>query len=154
VSEVKRSRASVYRAKNAERYRAIVRDKRRAHPERLAAHDAVKWALSTSKLTRPDHCSVCGKDCKPEGHHDDYSKPLDVRWLCRACHFAHHGIKIVPKTSVSGEYVGTSKLQADQVLQIRRLSGAGLSQRAIAKQFGIDQSTVSDIVRRERWKHL
>jgi hypothetical protein len=34
-------------------------------------------------------CSVCG-DPKVEGHHEDYNKPLEVVWLCRPCHMAHH----------------------------------------------------------------
>lgn len=34
-------------------------------------------------------CEHCGAE-NAEMHHEDYSKPLDVIWLCRRCHMAHH----------------------------------------------------------------
>ena len=34
-------------------------------------------------------CEVCGD--KAQSHHDDYDKPLDVRWLCELHHLALHG---------------------------------------------------------------
>lgn len=34
-------------------------------------------------------CIVCGSK-KSQGHHTDYSKPLDVVWFCRRHHFDHH----------------------------------------------------------------
>lgn len=30
-------------------------------------------------------CAKCG-ELKVEAHHEDYAKPLEVIWLCRACH--------------------------------------------------------------------
>lgn len=35
-------------------------------------------------------CSVCDDD-KAQMHHEDYSKPLEVIWLCRLCHEKLHG---------------------------------------------------------------
>jgi hypothetical protein len=35
-------------------------------------------------------CSVCGTNEKVEAHHDDYDKPLEVRFLCRKHHREHH----------------------------------------------------------------
>lgn len=59
-----------------------------SHPERHAAHALVVKALRAGTLVKAP-CEVCGST-KVEGHHDDYSKPLVVRWLCRAHHLAHH----------------------------------------------------------------
>lgn len=34
-------------------------------------------------------CEICG-ELKVDAHHDDYTKPMDVRWLCRKHHNEHH----------------------------------------------------------------
>lgn len=44
--------------------------------------------IKSGKLVRQT-CEVCGA-VKAEAHHDDYNKPLDVRWLCRYHHREHH----------------------------------------------------------------
>jgi hypothetical protein len=81
-----RARSRRNYAENSEEFRASVTAWRRTYPERRAAHHAVEKAVRTGKLIRPTICERCGKDCKPDGAHTDYSKPLDVLWLCRRCH--------------------------------------------------------------------
>lgn len=75
------------RQKNQRRMRA-------AHPERYRAYDAVRRAIRKGLLVRLA-CESCG-DPKTHAHHEDYSKPLDVQWLCRDCHeTAHHPARAV-----------------------------------------------------------
>lgn len=52
------------------------------------AREAVKYALKTGRLVRGECEQKHRGDCEGriEAHHDDYSKPLQVRWLCRAHH--------------------------------------------------------------------
>lgn len=61
---------------------------RRAHPEKYRARTAVNNALRDGRLIRHP-CEVCGS-AKSEAHHDDYSKPLEVRWLCVVDHADYH----------------------------------------------------------------
>jgi hypothetical protein len=67
---------------------------RRRNPARTRAWDAVYRALKSGRLIRPERCARCGGLGEPtrdgrasiEAHHPDYSKPLEVEWLCRGCH--------------------------------------------------------------------
>jgi len=54
--------------------------------EKRRAHVQLNRAIKSEKIVRPANCCECKKECKPDGHHEDYSKPFDVIWLCRACH--------------------------------------------------------------------
>lgn len=58
------------------------------NPMKRSAHVAVGNAIRDGKLVRQP-CEVCGSE-NSHAHHDDYSKPLDVRWLCSKHHAEHH----------------------------------------------------------------
>lgn len=50
-------------------------------------------AVKTGRIVKPTNCSDCGvvvPKSRMDGHHEDYNKPYDVIWLCRACHARRH----------------------------------------------------------------
>lgn len=61
-----------------------VRKWRKKHPERRVAHGVVFVAKRNGTL-KQSPCEVCG-ETKSQAHHEDYAKPLDVRWLCKRHH--------------------------------------------------------------------
>ena len=62
---------------------------RRKYPNKYRAHSMVNYAVKSGKLF-PQPCEVCGTEENVHGHHDDYLKPLNVRWLCAAHHQQWH----------------------------------------------------------------
>lgn len=87
VTWMERNRERVLR-KNNERMKAAYRTPE-GHMKAIARsrlHNAVLYG----KIERKP-CEVCG-DERVHGHHDDYTRPLEVRWLCRKHHIdLHHG---------------------------------------------------------------
>lgn len=63
---------------------------RERYPMKYAAHVITRNAIRDGKLKVESQCSVCQSTLNVEAHHDDYSKPLDVRWLCERCHKNWH----------------------------------------------------------------
>ncbi len=60
-----------------------------ANRRKHEAHGIVHEALKSGRLIRADACEKCGHPTV-EAHHENYSKPLKVNWLCRKCHKALH----------------------------------------------------------------
>lgn len=63
-------------------YQRIVR---KTHPEKYHCRQIFGKALKKGLVIKQP-CEICGLLENIEGHHEDYSKPLDVIWLC----FKHH----------------------------------------------------------------
>ena len=53
------------------------------------AHKIIRLRIKAGKLQRQP-CEMCGSTIRIHAHHDDYSKPLDVMWLCGVHHQARH----------------------------------------------------------------
>ena len=67
-----------------------VRSGRFISQNRTRARAEVRAALRAGELINPGTCENCKRCLKVEAHHDDYSKPLNIRWLCRSCHLGWH----------------------------------------------------------------
>jgi hypothetical protein len=78
-----------YDRKRGSRMRpGYLKEYRERFPRKYAAHIAVRGAIRAGKLFH-EPCVVCG-ELKTVAHHDDYCKPLNVRWMCQACHKQWH----------------------------------------------------------------
>jgi len=72
-----------------ERARSLVRGK----TLQAKCRNITGEAIQSGKLIRPNFCPVCGiaKEVKRiEAHHDDYFRPLEVKWMCSQCHADYH----------------------------------------------------------------
>jgi ribosomal protein S27AE len=90
--EKNRGYSTRYYQANAEKEReqARERSKTTAYKIRKAAQQRVRTAVRRGRLTQSLICSECGRETTLHKHHDDYTKPLDVRWLCPDCHVELH----------------------------------------------------------------
>lgn len=79
-----------WRKENPEKFAAQVRRYYAENKEKIKAQKAVRKAVKTGQIIKPENCQHCGKTGRIDGHHPDYLKPLEVLWLCRQCHSDQH----------------------------------------------------------------
>jgi hypothetical protein len=86
TEEGKEAKRAKYRAWSAKGTR------KPADKQKAAARHRIGTLLQSGKITRLP-CEKCG-DPKSQAHHDDYSKPEEVRWLCQYHHARVHNPKL------------------------------------------------------------
>lgn len=79
--------------------REIVRKWAADHPNRKRAQSAVSNAIRDGRMERWPVCAIPECERKPEAHHPDYDRPLDVVWLCRPHHQQAHAIRDEQETA-------------------------------------------------------
>jgi hypothetical protein len=82
-----------YRTREAKPDRKLYLTKRRGvgidrNTDAKVARRLLNAAVQSGKVIRLP-CEACGNQ-RSHGHHEDYTKPLDVRWLCATCHRREH----------------------------------------------------------------
>lgn len=103
---------------------------------RTATYQVVNAAIELGLLKRPPVCQKC-HTAKPhkdgrepiQGHHDDYNKPLEVRWLCAKCHQGWHSRhkaiergQVTPAELASAELrLAAARLESEQ--RLREMEG-------------------------------
>ncbi len=105
--------AANYRASGkAKRYnngRAVAWAKR--NPEKHRAQWMAREAVKKGLIPRLLNCEKCGSSELLQKHHADYSKPLEVVWLCIKCHHAVHKkspfAPIIPRTKTTNRTQNT-----------------------------------------------
>ena len=76
------------RSRGSRQSYSYIKEYREKYPNKYKATTMVNNHIRSGNLHK-EPCEVCGAG-KAVAHHDDYSKPLNIRWLCQAHHKQWH----------------------------------------------------------------
>lgn len=85
-----RTSEASYRDSHRDDIRARSRNYEKKNLDKKRCHKMVHYAIDRGRMVRPTSCPKCGKQKDIHAHHEDYSKPLEVQWLCSTCHVRLH----------------------------------------------------------------
>ena len=80
--------AKKYRENNRQKINQIAYKSMYKNMDKHLARLRVYYQIRNGRMVKKE-CEKCG-NAVTEAHHRDYSKPLDVQWLCRICHASLH----------------------------------------------------------------
>lgn len=81
--------------KNPKRYAEYVYKSISRYPEKQEARKILAKAIRKGEIKKPKNCSHCKMiHSRLNAHHDDYTKPTIVTWLCPPCHKKLHSDRV------------------------------------------------------------
>jgi len=98
--EQERVRGLKYWRKHKKQYK--IYEKCRRHSVEVKARQKLRNAITDGRIKKPSICEECKSKKILHGHHDDYTKPLEVRWLCSECHGVYHQIALAESETKGG----------------------------------------------------
>ena len=102
--------------------------------------------LMTFVGPRPEGCQGCHNDGNPQNNHIS-----NLRWdTCRA----NKHDSILHGTWAKGTKIHLAKLTEGDIPKIYQLREEGLSQEAIGKIVGVNQTKISDVLNNKTWRHV
>ena len=91
ANQKKKEYMKKYRDANKEKIKAYMKNWREKNWEKVLAHSMVKDHVDRGNIIKPSKCPICNSgEHRIEAHHADYSKPLEIVWMCQICHLAIH----------------------------------------------------------------
>jgi ribosomal protein S27AE len=121
----------------------VNRNWRYRNPEKAKAHYMVQGAIRKGTLIKSP-CEKCSNE-KVHAHHDDYTKPLIIRWLCAKCHKEHHTKLLYDSKSFEEREILCRKKYCLKVIR-ERLSNPLKQKIKDLKKEGLSYRKISDIV--------
>ncbi len=131
------------------RGREVISNYQARKPAKKVAQLALQRAIERGLIVRPERCEDCNGTNRVEGHHNDYAKPLEVRWLCRICHKAWHrkhgeaANADMPATLNMGIRKRQLERKAARLNLIPKMLAGGMTQKSIAMALGVSRWTIS-----------
>ncbi len=92
--EKERIRAAKY-YNETRKTKVYVRDPYKARARMMLAN-----AVHSGAMKKPKKCQECKWEGILHGHHEDYSKPFKVEWLCGICHGKRHRLAITKQAAL------------------------------------------------------
>jgi hypothetical protein len=90
--EINQRATTSWRKNHPDRRRMVLQNWRARNIEKDRAQHLLSFAIQEGRIIRQP-CEICGNE-HSHAHHDDYSKPYEVRWLCPLHHKQAHREKV------------------------------------------------------------
>ena len=121
---------------------------------KVQAYTQLRRAVRNGVLIRPGSCSECQKAGLIHGHHEDYTKPLEVEWLCPRCHRAKHP-RVVrdrgPKVKLVRTNFDLSPQTIERIEECRRLLSKGLGIGRMSKRQVVELA-IYELYKNNQWR--